>query len=163
MSPGRWRSAGTRNLKVLMRKYKSSRNSRATMAWRKSLLVAAITRTSTATECSEPRRVTWRSCSTRSNLDCKCMGISPISSKKIVPPLACSNRPRASLWAPVNAPFSWPNSMSSMSCSGKAAQLRPTNGPRARLEDSCNTRAKISLPAPVGPSISAVTLACATR
>ena len=53
--------------------------------------------------------------------------------------------------------------MSSIRCSGNAAQLSATNGPLARAEDSCSTRASTSLPAPVGPSIRAVTLARATR
>jgi hypothetical protein len=35
-------------------------------------------------------------------------GISPISSRKIVPPSASSNRPRRAAIAPVKAPFSWP-------------------------------------------------------
>jgi len=35
--------------------------------------------------------------------------MSPISSKKIVPPFAASNFPALSLFAPVNDPFTWPN------------------------------------------------------
>ena len=66
--------------------------------------------------------------------------MSPISSRKIVPPLACSKRPGLSATAPVNAPCTWPNSSDSISSSGIAAQLTSTNGPlRRRLDgvDAC--------------------------
>jgi hypothetical protein len=36
--------------------------------------------------------------------------ISPISSRKTVPPFAASNRPVRSRVAPVNEPLTWPNS-----------------------------------------------------
>jgi len=42
--------------------------------------------------------------STRRSLPCISSGISPISSRKIVPPSAFSNRPTLSAMAPVNAP-----------------------------------------------------------
>jgi hypothetical protein len=41
--------------------------------------------------------------------------MSPISSRNSVPPSACSKRPRRSASAPVNEPFSWPNSSDSSS------------------------------------------------
>jgi hypothetical protein len=41
--------------------------------------------------------------------------MSPISSRNSVPPSACSKRPRRSESAPVNEPFSWPNSSDSSS------------------------------------------------
>ncbi len=47
-----------------------------------------------------------------------------------MPPAASSKRPLRSLIAPVNAPFSWPNSSLSSSVSGRAAQLTVTNGLR---------------------------------
>ena len=50
-----------------------------------------------------------------------------------------------------------------MRCSGNAAQFSATNGPFARGDDSCNTRANTSLPEPVGPTSNAVTSVCATR
>ena len=50
-------------------------------------------RTSKSMVASPPRRLSFFSCNTRSNLACNCMGISPISSKKMVPPWACSNKP----------------------------------------------------------------------
>ena len=53
---------------------------------------------------------------------------SPISSRKSVPPWASSNWPSRRCSAPVNAPFSWPNSSLSSSVSGMAAQLTATNG-----------------------------------
>ena len=58
--------------------------------------------------------------------------ISPISSRKSVPPLASSKRPRFAPLAPVNAPRSWPKSSLSRSDSGSAAQLTATNGFVAR-------------------------------
>jgi hypothetical protein len=48
--------------------------------------------------------------------------------------------PRARLRRPVNAPFSCPNSMLSMSCSGIAAQLTGTKGPFLRRDRSCRAR-----------------------
>src|SRR5262249_34569151 len=52
--------------------------------------------------------------------------------KKRVPPLHCSNLPMRRRSAPVNAPFSWPNSSLSSKFSGMAAQLRARNGAWAR-------------------------------
>jgi hypothetical protein len=46
------------------------------------------------------------SCSTRKSRVCASIGISPISSRKSVPPSACSKRPTWRVWAPVKAPFS---------------------------------------------------------
>ena len=51
------------------------------------------------------------------------IGISLISSRKSVPPLACSKRPRRCAVAPVNAPFSWPKSSLSNRSRGMAAIL----------------------------------------
>ena len=65
----------------------------------------------------------------RSSLACDASCRSPTSSRKIVPPSASSNLPRRSAAAPVNAPFSWPNSSLSISSVGIAAQLTLTNGP----------------------------------
>ncbi len=64
--------------------------------------------------------------------------------------------------APVNAPFSWPNSSLSSSASGMAPQLMATNGAsRGRLR-RCRARATISLPVPFSPRISTGALVLAT-
>jgi hypothetical protein len=58
--------------------------------------------------------------------------MSPISSRKSVPPFARSKRPSRRAAAPVKAPFSCPNSSLSSSGSGIAAQFTATNGPSRR-------------------------------
>ena len=55
-------------------------------------------------------------------------GMSPISSRNSVPWSASSKRPIFCAIAPVNAPFSWPNSSLSSSPVGMAAQFTFTNG-----------------------------------
>ena len=75
------------------------------------------------------RMMTLRS-STRSSLAWSASGISPISSRNSVPPFAASKKPTLRRSAPVNAPFSWPNSSLSSSDSGSAAQLMPRWAPR---------------------------------
>src|SRR5467141_1813621 len=72
------------------------------------------------------------SCSTRSSLACVSSAMSPISSRNRVPPSAASNLPSRRATAPVNAPFSWPNSSLSTSSRENAAQLTGMNGPLAR-------------------------------
>ena len=124
--------------------------------------MAAITRTSTSTVCDPPTRSNRRSCSTRSSFACMASGISPISSRKMVPPCASSKRPLRWPTAPVNAPFSWPNSSLSSSVSGRAAQLTATNGLPRRGDASWMARATSSLPVPVSPKISTVLIVCAT-
>jgi hypothetical protein len=99
-----------------------------------SLFVAAIMRTLTFTVSVPPTRSNSRSCSTRSSFTCVLRLMSPISSRKSVPPSASSNRPFLRAVAPVNAPFSYPNSSDSISVSGSAAQLTFTNGFLARSE-----------------------------
>ena len=62
------------------------------------------------------------------------VGISPISSKKIVPLWASSKSPIFPLrLAPVNAPSSYPKSSLSRIPSGRAAQFTATKGPFLRL------------------------------
>ena len=80
--------------------------------------------------------------------------MSPISSRKSVPPWASSNLPRRTLTAPVKAPFSWPNSSLSISSCGTAAQLSFTKGPLLRCECWCSARAISSLPVPFSPVMS---------
>ena len=64
--------------------------------------------------------------------------------------------------APVNAPFSWPNSSLSTSVSGRAAQLKWMNGACRRGEIEWRMRATSPLPVPLSPRISTVELLCAT-
>src|SRR5882672_3347304 len=64
---------------------------------------------------------------TRSSFGCSSSGASPISSRKMVPWLASSKRPIRWATAPVNDPFSCPNSSLSSRPVGIAAQLHLTN------------------------------------
>ena len=77
--------------------------------------------------------------------------MSPISSRNSVPLSASSKRPSLRLTAPVNAPFSWPNSSDSSSVSVSAPQFTLTNGPSARFERAWMARATSSLPVPDSP------------
>ncbi len=163
MSSRRSRSGGTTIGMTLSRKYRSSRNSPRWIACSRSLLVAAITRTSTLIVRAEPRRSTSCSCSTRSTLACVFGLMSPTSSRKIVPRSACSNLPICFSVAPVNDPFSWPNSSDSISSSGIAAQLTWTNRCPARGLLRWMVRATSSLPTPLSPSSSTVALVGAAR
>ena len=90
---------------------------------------------------------------TRSRRLCSRIPISPISSRKIVPLPASSNRPSLRALASVNAPFSWPNSSLSSSVSGTAAQLISISGSVALSPFSWIARATISLPLPLSPWI----------
>ncbi|MNG00438.1 hypothetical protein D3C84_833740 [compost metagenome] len=98
------------------------------------LWVAAMIRTSTLWVLLLPTRSKVRSCNTRSSLTCIGNGMSPISSRNRVPPLASSKRPARLVIAPVKAPFSWPNSSLSSNSAGIAPQLTGTNGASRRLE-----------------------------
>src|SRR6516162_4795808 len=80
--------------------------------------------------------------------------MSPTSSRNSVPLSASSKRPVFWAMAPVNAPFSWPNSSLSRSPSGIAAQFSLTNAFSLRLPSLCIARATSSLPVPVSPRIS---------
>ena len=73
-----------------------------------------------------PTRENSPSCRTRRIFPCKESGMSPISSRKSVPPWLCSKRPTRCAIAPVKEPFSCPNSSLSSNCSGIAAQLIAT-------------------------------------
>ncbi len=77
--------------------------------------------------------------------------MSPTSSRNSVPPLATSNLPLRRAVAPVNEPFSWPNSSDSRSVSVRAAQETATNGPSARRLSAWMARASTSLPVPDSP------------
>ena len=134
----------------------------------RSRLVAEITRTLTRMICSPPTRWNSPSCSTRSSLACEAPCRSPTSSRKIVPPSASSNLPRREAVAPVNEPFSCPNSSVSISSVGMAAQFTLTNGPAANGLELWMWAASSSLPVPDSPISStraserAAMVACST-
>ncbi len=110
-----------------------------------------------------PTGSTSPSCRTRSTLAWVLRLMSPTSSRKIVPPSACTNLPTWSRVAPVNEPFTWPNSSDSISSSGIAAQLTLTKGFSARVLLPWMARATSSLPVPDSPVISTVALVGAAR
>ena len=87
-----------------------------------------MTRTSTVIAVCPPTRKNSLSASTRSKRVCSASDMSPISSRNSVPPLACSKRPMRRSVAPVNAPFSWPNSSDSSSSAAIADVFSATNG-----------------------------------
>src|SRR6266446_6514181 len=140
------------------RKYRSSRKCPFSISSSRFLFVAAMTRTSTLTVRADPRRSTSPSCRTRRTFACVFWLMSPTSSRKIVPRSACSNLPTCFSVAPVNDPFSCPNSSDSISSSGIAAQLTWTKRSRLRRLLRWMERATSSLPAPLSPSRSTVAL-----
>jgi hypothetical protein len=79
--------------------------------------------------------------------------MSPISSRKMLPPEAASKRPLRWRSAPVKAPFSWPKSSLSKSDSFKAAQFTFIKGPSRRGERRWMALAASSLPVPLSPRI----------
>ena len=89
--------------------------------------------------------------------------MSPISSRKIVPPSAWENLPTWREVAPVNEPFSWPKSSDSISSSGMAAQFTLTNDSPARALRRWISQAISSFPVPLSPTISTVALVGAAR
>ena len=70
-------------------------------------------RMSTGTGLLPPTRSITRSWMARRSFACSRTSISEISSSSSVPPVASSNLPMRRAIAPVNAPFSWPNSSDS--------------------------------------------------
>ncbi len=124
--------------------------------------VAAMMRTSTISALRPPTGVTSPDCSTRSSFACRSSGMSPISSRKSVPPLASRKRPAREFVAPVKAPRSWPKSSLSSSSRGIAAALTATKGPSARGLAAWMARATSSLPVPLSPVIRTGTLRGAT-
>ena len=83
-------------------------------------------------------------------------GMSPISSRKRVPPWASRKAPRRLAVAPLKAPRTWPKSSLSSRSGGMAAQLTATKGAPRRLPCSWMARATSSLPVPVSPVTSTV-------
>ncbi len=114
--------------------------------------MAETMRTDTWMSFTPPTRLNVMRSSTRSSLTCSWTGISPISSRNSVPPLASSSSPCFCARASVKAPFSWPNSSLSSRSFGMAAQLTSTNGLLARSDCWWMRRAIISLPVPDSPS-----------
>ena len=110
-------------------------------------------RTSTCISPSPPILLILFSCSTLSTLAWAFRLMSPISSRKIVPPLASSNFPFFCLIAEVKEPFSCPNNSLSINSEGIAAQLTSINAFSRRLLFSCNCLDTNSLPQPFGPVI----------
>ena len=132
------------------------------MAASRSRFVAESRRTLTLIGSLLPMRKTSSFSSTRSSFACSVSGMSPTSSRKSVPPLACSKRPLRSRSAPVKAPASWPNSSSSSRFSLRAVQFMATNGLVLRGLLVWMALATSSLPVPVSPWISTVALVGAT-
>ena len=95
-------------------------------------IIAATIRVSNSISSSPPTGRTVRSWIARRSLTCIPAGISPISSRKSVPPAAFRKTPGRDCRASVKAPLAWPNSSLSRSGSGMAAQLIAMNGPSAR-------------------------------
>ncbi len=101
--------------------------------------------------------------STRKSFTCSASGISVISSRKSVPPLARSKKPWCWRSAPVKLPFSWPKISLSISCGEIAPQLTARKGALRRRLRSCSVRATTSLPVPLSPVMSTVTAVPLTR
>ena len=108
-------------------------------------------RTSASRDSLPPTGVNFLSWSTRKSLDWRVSGMSPISSRKIVPPCAASNRPGRLRSAPVKAPFSWPKSSDSRRFSGIAEQFSATKGLSDLELKRCRAEAISSLPVPLSP------------
>ena len=118
---------------TLKRWYKSILKLPFSISFRRFLLVAAITLTSTSISFSPPTRVILFSCKALKTLAWADKLISPISSRNKVPPFDCSNLPILCLIAEVNAPFSCPNNSLSINSEGIAAQFTSIIGPLALL------------------------------
>ena len=159
----RSRSGGIAISNVLIRNSRSSRNSPSATISSRERCVAQTTRTSTVIGWLSPTRRISPLSSARSSRDCNCLGSSPISSRKRVPPSATSKSPARCSSAPVKAPLRWPNSSLSTRCSGSAPQLTATSGPPARGLPSWMALATNSLPVPVSPRMSTFESLAATR
>ena len=117
----------------------------------RSRLVAATTRTSARRVRVSPTRSNSRSCRKRRSFAWSGGAISPISSRKSVPPSAASTRPGWSRTAPVKAPRAWPKSSLASSSPDSVGQFTTTNGPlaaralrvqRARERRPCRCRSR---------------------
>src|SRR5581483_331744 len=117
------------------------------------LFVAAITRISVFNSLLSPILLNVPFWSTRSTFAWRESDISPISSRKITPSFASSNFPMRDEFAPVKAPFSYPNSSASSSVSGIAAQFITTNGFSHLVLTFQIDSATRSFPVPLSPVI----------
>jgi len=88
-------------------------------------------------------------------------GVSPISSRKMVPASACRQKPSWSRSAPVKEPRTWPKSWLSSRVSGIAPQLMATKGPSERSLRWWIDWAISSLPVPLSPLMSTVAVVAA--
>ena len=128
-----------------------------------SALVAHISLISTGIAFVSPTLVMHRFWMARRSLAWDCIGILAISSRKSVPPSACSNLPAWSDFASVNAPFTWPKSSLSKSVSVMAPASTQTIGLSARPESLWISCARTSLPVPFSPVMSTVASVGAIR
>ena len=119
-------------------------------------------RTSTRRGLVSPSGVNSRSWMTRSRRTCVSGGMSPISSRKIEPPSATSNKPFFAAMAPVKAPRVCPKSSDSSSSVGMFELFTVTKGFVTRGLASWIAFAINSLPVPLSPVIRIVDRAAAT-
>ncbi len=89
--------------------------------------------------------------------------MSPISSRKSVPPAASSKRPRRAPVAPVKLPRAWPKSSDSSIPSAIAPQSTAMNGPALCADAAWMARATSSFPVQLSPTTSTVASVSATR
>ena len=162
-SDSRSRSGGSSIGNTFSRYSRSSRSRPSATACSGARLVAAITRTSVSSVVVEPTRMKRPVSSTRSSLTCSSIGISVISSRNSVPPLARSKNPWCWRSAPVKLPFSWPKISLSIRLCEMAPQLTARNGCLRRRDRSCTVCATTSLPEPLSPVMNTVTAVTATR
>ena len=162
--PRRSRSGGTVIGNTERRKNRSSRKRRAATAARRLRLVAATTRTSTRTVAVPPTRSNVALLERAQDLGLQrqrqVADLVEEDRAAVAPPRTCpSLRPAA----PVNAPFSWPNSSVSSSASGIAAQLIATNGPSLRGLRACTRAREQLLAGPALPFAAAPSRRCPRR
>ena len=162
MSSVRSRNGGIVMRTTFSRKNRSSRNFPSFTSCSRLRLVAATRRTSTVIVLELPMRSKLFVSMKRRSFTWISGPISPISSRKTVPPSAVSKRPSRFSVAPVNDPRSWPKSSLSSSAGGSAAQCTATNGARARGLAWWIACAINSLPVPVSPSMRMVAFEGAT-
>src|SRR5690606_27475822 len=118
------------------------------------MFVAATTLTSVFSTLDEPTLINSPFSNTRNKRACVPNGISPISSRKIVPPLVTSKYPLRASCAPVNDPFSCPNNSESIVPSGIEPQLMAINCPCLRGLRWWIILENDSFPLPLSPVIS---------
>ncbi len=123
-------------------------------------------RTSTLTVSLPPRRMNSPSWMTRSSLAWVCGPTVPISSKKMVPWWATSNRPFFEATAEVKAPLTWPKRIDSSKSSGMEPVFTGTKEWSARVLWLWMVWAMSSLPVPLSPltsTVERVGATCSTR